>query len=180
MNRRHKIYAIILMSPSALLVLSGCAMFEATYGERLYSARLDDRRSMTLYAHTVKTAFTSSARYNFTELRLNVCSEKQIIASSEFGRRPLAHDSRWEDQGYRFPHHHLDGRTDNARRRFWIVDRTTEQVIVTYDSDTGQIVGIGHRIPGWASPRTGIQLTSDLSLSDSLWKIVAMRFGDHR
>jgi hypothetical protein len=45
---------------------------------------------------------------------------------------------------------HLEMRSDDQSKRFWVVDRARKKVVASYDFEHEQATGIEHDPPGWA------------------------------
>jgi len=154
--------------------LTGC-LFESQTVQTLYSARVDNDRSIALRAHTVRNALNSDPRYNFSELNFSAYAGGCASESTVFGRRPVTNDNE-----YAATLTNLIGRTNEACTQVWIVDRDTNRVIVAYDVNAGRIFPMDSAIPDWALFDSGTPLTVAPPEEFRSMGLVGFGFGDRK
>ncbi len=170
----HTSRSVLAAATASLPLLAGC-LFEAQKVQTLYSAKIDNNRSIALRSHSVTNALSSGPRFNFCELQFTGYEGECTSDSTSFGRRPNSGNG-----GYSSTLTKLEGRTDDSCSRVWIIDRDSNQVIVAYDIASGRIFPMDDAMPDWAQPDAGTSLALAPPVEYSTQTIVGMGFGVRR
>ncbi len=127
----------------------GCHLaFQNSSLQPVYRATLDDQISIDVQQYGQRNALLRGPECNFSALLFNARTPGATLASAEF-RQPQRYD---EPIPAITP---LEGRTDRAHQRVWLVDTTTKRIVVAADLTSGFVAGPHDRTPPWARPDEG-------------------------
>ena len=99
---------------------------------------------------------------NYSRLILALSADDAIVVNRVVGQRGV----RWGERPAGFQLGELEGRTDAARQRVWIIDREAGRVIASVDCKTKLATGWQEPPPTWATLDGGTAIVSMIPIRD--------------
>ena len=142
----------VVSAAGALWVCGGCAMFEATTRTVAYQGGVEREFGVRLDEESKENMLSDDPGRNYRELMLmtGTCPGDDSRWRVVTQRVISAKEKSARDGASEFKLGAIDGWTDAAHERVWLVERSSGRVVATWDRRSGVVTGIDDPRPAWA------------------------------
>ncbi len=115
---------------------------------------VDEGRELSLREDARGNALLTAPDHNYVELWLTLKTGERSMVNERVAHRATV----WNEQPIRIASEDLEARSDTDRRRIWIVNRKSRQIIASLDCRSKAATGPDEAPPQWAKLDEGTLL----------------------